>query len=157
VPKSLQKIAPEVYSEYLRKLKLRSIRLTKLNAELFFLPQSDSKLSFTVEFKAGELLHDDNIRFTADFAIEVMCEETKVARISASYEVINGADELPPKGFIDVFGPMNLSRLVYPFFREVVAGTTAKMELPTLFVPLNIFGPSGTKNFAKKPTTAGTK
>ncbi len=146
----MPKIKPEVYSEYLRGLKLHSVRMSKLEAELFNSPASDAKLSFSVDFDAGECEKQGFVCFTADFAIDIISGEEKVARVRACYEVLNIADEKPPEGFIDVFGPMNLSRLVYPFFREVVAGATAKMELPTLFVPLNIFGGARGKK-ADKP------
>jgi hypothetical protein len=106
-------------------------------------PSEDETLGFDIQFDFGQLDTEvqEAVVFMVTYKIEVDGEvQSLVAVAEAAYAVECTAPGPPPPGFLEVFGPMNLSRLVYPFFREQVAGITAKMELPTLFVPLNIFG-----------------
>lgn len=138
------KIAPEVYNAYLSGLVLGSVKMTSLKALMYSDPGHDDALDFSIDFKCADTTGPGavgDIEFEAKFAIHIRdMEGEDVADIDATYVVSFFADEMPPKGFFEVFGPTNLSRLTYPFFREVVAGITAKMELPQLFVPLNVFG-----------------
>ena len=138
--KPKDKIAPEVYSEYLNVLNLEHIRLLEMNAALKGFPAPDAKLSFDILYKGEDEYEDGLYKPTASFAVTIKDEEgIVIAEISATYCALMTAPTAPPPGFGEVFVSLNLSRMTYPFFREVVAGTTAKMDLPALYVPLNIF------------------
>ncbi|HRI45343.1 MAG TPA: protein-export chaperone SecB [Fimbriimonadaceae bacterium] len=133
-------IPREVYDAYLEHLKLRGMRMTSLEAKLGQWPSEEEKLAFTIDFDAESDMREEAVVFDVRFTIHIRDQSgAEVATITSAYAVICDAPQEPPEGFVEIFAPMNLSRLVYPFFREVVAGVTAKMELPTLFVPLNIF------------------
>jgi hypothetical protein len=137
-------ITPEAYNAYLSELHLGSVRLVNLAASLHRAPLDGEKLDFDLQFRFGQGDPDDNedeVLLIVAYKIDVKGEDGAiVANMEADYAVECTAPGPPPPGFLEMFGPMNLSRLVYPFFREQVAGLTAKMELPTLFVPLNVFG-----------------
>ncbi len=141
-------ITAERYSLYVEHLRLESVRLVALEASLTSWPKTDDPLRFTIEFSSDLQDGEGEVVFGVTYKMAIFegqDSKAEIAHIKADYAVICSAPETPPKGFLDMFGPMNLSRLVYPFFREQVAGITAKMELPTLFVPLNIFGGNRSK------------
>lgn len=136
-------IAPEAYNAYLNELHLGTVRMVSVSASLERPPSEDETLGFDIQFDFGQLDTEvqEAVVFMVTYKIEVDGEDQSLVAVAeATYAVECTAPGPPPPGFLEVFGPMNLSRLVYPFFREQVAGITAKMELPTLFVPLNIFG-----------------
>lgn len=144
-------ISPRVYTAYVDGLNLRSVRMVEHTVKLHKVPSDSEELSYTIEFGHGVMEHPEVPAFMAKYTMVISnpAQET-VAEIEASFAAECHASGPPPPGFIEVFAPGNLSRLVYPFFREVVAGATAKMGLHTLFVPLYIFGgkrpPSGGKS-----------
>ncbi len=146
-------ISPHKYTSFVDNLHLRSVRLVALHADLAYWSKDDYPLAFSIDFHADLQDGIDEVVFLVKYTIVIEqpdSELDEMAKIVAEYAVICEADGKPPEGFLEVFAPMNLSRLVYPFFREVVAGITAKMELPTLFVPLNIFGGKRQKPKGKK-------
>lgn len=137
--KKKERIDPDLYNEYLRALELKSLRLCRMEAQLLEEPPEQS--SFAIGFKAKAEMKGVDYAPHAAFIARIMDGETECVRIEAEYCVRFAAPGPPPEGFDEAFFAMNLSRMTYPFFREVVATTTARMDLPMLVVPIHIFGP----------------
>lgn len=133
-------ISPEDYNAYLRALDLKSLRLCRMEARLGAPPPDQA--SFGIEYRAKAEMEGVDYAPRACFVARIMDGETECVVIEAEYCARFAAPGPPPDGFDEVFFAMNLSRMAYPFFREVVATTTARMDLPMLVVPLNIFGPA---------------
>lgn len=103
--------------------------------------QPPAEPPFKIDYRAEGHFEAGEYAPRATFSLRVVDEERTYVEIEAEYCAHFSAPDAPPPGFDDLFFGLNLSRLIYPFFREAVATTLTRMDLPMLLVPLNIFGP----------------
>lgn len=66
-------------------------------------------------------------------------DDAATLRLDARYCLAFDTDGPVPPGFFDVFRDLNLKMTTLPYFRELVASVTGRMELPTLTLPYNLF------------------
>lgn len=137
MPPKADPITPPVYNEYLKQLGLKRIRLVTLEAKLEG-DMPDGPVRVSLEFNAEENMDSRDFAPRATFTAVAGSGKEKLFRVHAEYVVVFEAPSAPPPGFCDVFFPRNLHQLVLPFFREVVASASTRMDLPSVIIPMKI-------------------
>jgi preprotein translocase subunit SecB len=133
--------SPNEFNSYLRTLQLESLRLIRLESSLSRAVDKDEKLDLGLSITTADFPSESGIAFDLGFSLEVSAEtESEVANINIIYRVEFVGTSAPPEGFGNVFGELSLYRLVMPYVRETVTNIASKMELPPLYLPLDVFG-----------------
>jgi preprotein translocase subunit SecB len=132
----MEKISSEKYREILDGLELKNILMSNLKAsikhELFSEGLTVSiKDSSSYENKEDEVIIRNTYRLTAKN------KERKIAlKIEATYILVFETKEIITDNFFEVYEKISLPLNVWPFFRELVNSTTARMNIPPITLPL---------------------
>jgi preprotein translocase subunit SecB len=134
----LPKITPEEYRKILNDLELKSIYLRDFKGvvnrdsipkqlEIRIHPASDFEIS-----------KDGSVRVNAHFEVSAKEYESKAdfLNISLTYGLIFSSKETFTKDFFEVYKEVSLPVNIWPFVREFVNNTTARMNIPPLALPL---------------------
>ena len=132
-------IAPELYQQTLERLELLTICLERANVhcqrELF--EGSETKLS--LEASAEDRQDPAHYSIFATYCLQGRQNKEITIKVEATYRLVFRTAEPIPVGFFEVFRELNLRLITMPYFRELLASMTGRMELPTLTIPLKIF------------------
>lgn len=132
----MEKISSEKYREILDGLELKNILMSDLKAaikhELFSEGLTVSiKDSSIYENKEDEVIVRNTYRLTA------RNKEKKIAlKIEATFILVFETKEKITDNFFEVYQKISLPLNVWPFFREFVNSTTARMNIPPITLPL---------------------
>lgn len=134
-------IPPEIYSQTLERLDLQTVCLEEVHSfcDRDVLEQGGVTISVEEETFARQT----PTRYLAYIHYHLTGTQAATAalKLNARYCLIFDTDKPVPAGFFDVFRTLNLKMTTLPYFRELVASITGRMEVPTLTLPYNLFIP----------------
>ncbi|NPA43293.1 MAG: hypothetical protein GXO27_04620 [Chlorobi bacterium] len=136
------KLSPETYKQIIDNLKLSTIRLTKVQGQLYeenVLPNAtlDAQLKERVGYEQKE--HHLKINYSFILKIYDPNSSKPVIEIKATYQVIYQLKNLEiiiPKEFIDIFKEMTVSMMLWPYFRQLAHDLITKMNFPPFVLPM---------------------
>lgn len=132
-------IAPELYQQTLERLELLTICLDRADVycqrELF----EGSETSLSLEASAEDRQDSVHYSIFATYCLRGRQDQETTIKVEATYRLVFRTPGLIPSGFFEVFRELNLRLITMPYFRELLASMTGRMELPTLTIPLKIF------------------
>lgn len=131
-------ISPPLYQQTLERLTLQTICLDCVNAYCHRERFAGRETSLTLVTSAEDR-QDDYYSMFMTYRLHGRHDGEITLEIEATYRLVFRASEPVPAGFFDVFRELNLRMITMPYFRELLASTTGRMELPTLTIPLDIF------------------
>lgn len=134
-------IDPDLYRQTLERLQLRTICLEEVNS---FCDREDLEQGgITIGVEEDTFARQTPTKFHAYITYQLTGTQadTVALRLDARFCMIFDTDEPVPLGFFEVFRTLNLKTTTLPYFRELVASITGRMELPTLTLPYNLFIP----------------
>lgn len=125
MPSPSEPISPEIYGAYLKGLRLVSIHLVELHlerrGEAANVAISGQSAEPTAEFCDGMYRIRQRRKLSAEAG------ETPIFDAEFVHELAYAAEQAPPPGFLEQFERLNLSILVFPYERELVASITMRM------------------------------
>jgi len=136
-------ILPELYQKTLEQLDLQSVCLDEVKACCAREVAQDDQVDVTLSARAED--HQGEKRYLAFITYGLRGERDgeMLLEIEAKYRLVFDSLEPVPDGFFEVFREFNLRITTMPYFRELVASVTGRMEIPTLTLPYAIYaGPS---------------
>ena len=135
-------IAPDLYQETLERLELQSVSLDDLQSccdrEAAQDGQVEIKLAFSSESRQTETSYFAFITYS----LRGERDKEMLLEIKAKYRLVFDTSEPVPDGFFEVFRDLNLRITTMPYFRELVASMTGRMNIPTLTLPYAIYAAS---------------
>ena len=133
----MEKISPEEYREILDGLELKDILVSNIKADIKHEYLSDG-LKIKIKNDANYLIdEDDDLIITIRYKLSANSKEKKSAlKIEATYIAVFDSVKEITDDFFDVYKEISLPLNIWPFFRELVNSTTARMNVPPLTLPL---------------------
>ena len=134
-------IDPDLYRQTLERLQFRTICLEEVHS--FCDRDSLEQGGVTICVEEDTFARQTPTKFYVYITYKLTGTQagTAALRLDAQYCMIFDTDEPVPSGFFEVFRTLNLKMTTLPYFRELVASITGRMELPTLTLPYNLFIP----------------
>ena len=135
-------ITPDLYRQTLERLELQTVCLEEIHS--FCDREALEQGGITINVEEETFARQTPTRYYAYIHYHLMGAQAESAalKLDARYCMIFDMDEQVPTGFFDVFRELNLRMTTLPYFRELVASITGRMELPTLTLPYNLFIPT---------------
>ncbi len=132
-------ISPELYRATLEQLDLQAVCLDELRACSDREVAQDGQVE--IELSAESTFDQTETQFFTLITYRLRGKRggEMLLEIDARYRLIFDAPELVPEGFFEVFRDLNLRITTMPYFRELVASITGRMEIPTLTLPYSIY------------------
>ena len=135
-------ISPDLYRQTLECLDLQMVCLEELHSFCEREVLEQGGISVSVEEETFARQTPNKYLAYIHYHLLGVQAETSALKLDARYCVIFNMNEPVPSGFFEVFRGLNLKMTTLPYFRELVASVTARMELPTLTLPYNLFIPN---------------
>lgn len=135
------KIGKKEYIEIIGKIKLNKLYLKSCNCEIdrdaFFLQKGKGQL-ININNEPSLSIRDDG---TADvfhkYCLEILSKEKKIiGKIECVFCLNYSPSSCFTNDFFDIFKKSNLLLNTWPFIREFVFNTTARMNIPPITIPL---------------------
>lgn len=156
--------SPEVYSEQLQKVELRSVLLesltTRVNRKSMPAAAKGIPYTFGLNHEALSYLADDHVQpVSCVFTLTSKTGRSVFVEIKARYRIEFGCPEPFKAGFFQIFSSSSIPHIVWPYARELAASVVARMGLPPLTLPALITvpapGQSPTRGKTRKPGDSG--
>lgn len=132
-------ITPEQYQKTLERLDLRSVCLDEIKAYCAREAAEDGQVDLNLSAEAEDVQADGQYLAFITYALRGERDAKMVLEIEAKYRLIFDVLEPVPVGFFEVFQELNLRTTTMPYFRELVASMTGRMEIPTLTLPYEVY------------------
>ena len=118
-------------------LELKDILVSNIKADIKHEYLSDG-LKIKIKNDANYLIdEDDDLIITIRYKLSANSKEKKSAlKIEATYIAVFDSVKEITDDFFDVYKEISLPLNIWPFFRELVNSTTARMNVPPLTLPL---------------------
>ena len=130
-----------------RTLALQSFRLTEMSAKCSLVNNNSDALPSHIHLNANVKsgTPDGHMAFLNTFELKGSYDDNESSAallISATFATLYSIDSLEEINSSDVqkFGQIAVIYLLWPFWRELVQSTTARMSLPPLTLPLHAMG-----------------
>ena len=140
--KPVNTISPETYNAILKVLDLVNIQLYRFNAKMNEEIKSNClvySIKDTIDFTQTDNLLRINYTYKFEAKNKDADKKDIAIVIEATYKVFyrlkDGGYQITEE-FMDIFGKMSLSILLWPYFREFINNTIYRMGLPQLILPL---------------------
>jgi preprotein translocase subunit SecB len=134
--KEIANIAPEEYSEILKGIQLVNISLLKLNSSI---DKKNFGDKLTIDIKV-EMSYEKIAGGFFSIAAYKIIAKSKNDEIALEFDITYRADFTSVKevtdSFFEVYKNVSLPLNTWPFVRELVNSTTARMNIPPLTLPL---------------------
>lgn len=129
----------ETYQKFLESLRLKEIYLK--SASINYLEEVDFEKPVLVSTKASarlELLSNKDFKVYQRYNLEAKSKEDEktYVKISCVFVVLYNFEVRPDAKIFDVFKNSTLRLNTWPYFREFVHNTIARMNLPPMIAPL---------------------
>lgn len=132
----MPKISPEDYRKILKGLELKDILLCSLKADLKHELLSEG-MKISIKDNAEFETNDDEFIIRNKYTLSAKNKNNKIAlKIECTFIVVFDSREEITDDFFEVYKDTSLPLNVWPFFREFVNSTTARMNIPPLTLPL---------------------
>lgn len=133
-------IDPEIYQKTLAQIRIQQVALDKVTADCK--RGAINPADATVEVKASTRSEHEESEFHAliTYSLTAIQNTHIVLSIEATFRLTFETDLPVPTGFSEVFETYNLRPSTMPYFRELVASITGRMEIATLTLPYELLG-----------------
>ena len=133
-------ISPALYQQTLERLTLQTICLdcVKASCEREHFDGQETSLALTTT--AEDRQDGERYSMFMTYLLRGRQDKEFTLEVEATYRLVFRAPAPIPPGFFEVFRELNLRMIKMPYFRELLASTTGRMELPTLTSPRGICG-----------------
>jgi len=130
---------PDQYRKLLKELSLDSIRLIKSDCVLNSTENVSGIVNIKHRVKITETL-EDVVVINHVYTLNVKSSDTNelIFKVSATFQLMFSTNFNFNEEFFDIYKNISLPLTTYPFFREFVFNTMARMNLPPLTLPLII-------------------
>lgn len=135
-------ITPEQYQKTLEQLDLRSVCLDEIKACCAREAAEGEQVNLNLSAEAEDVQEDGQYLAFITYVLRGERDAEMVLEIEAKYRLIFDVLEPVPVGFFEVFQELNLRTTTMPYFRELVASMTGRMEIPTLTLPYAVYAGS---------------
>ncbi len=132
-------IAPQLYQEMLEQLELQSVCLDELQSCCDREAAQDGQVEIKLAINSEARQTEANYFAFITYSLRGERDKEMLLEIKAKYRLVFNASEPVPDGFFDVFRDLNLRITTMPYFRELVASMTGRMNIPTLTLPYDIY------------------
>ena len=134
-------ILPGQYQKTLESLKLKEVCLEEFHLSFDRDNIEHDGVRINIEHNTYSRQTPEQFFAYITYYLKGIHEEKTVLQIEAKYCIIHEIDEPIEQVFFDVFRSINLKMITFPYFRELVASITSRMEIKTLTLPYNVFIP----------------
>jgi len=132
----MEKISPEEYRKILDGLELKNILMSDLKASVKHELLSEG-LSVSIKDSAFYENKDDEVIVKNTYRLTARNKEKKTPlKIEATFILVFTTKHEITDDFFEVYKNISLPLNVWPFFREFVNTTTARMNIPPITLPL---------------------
>ncbi len=164
-------ISPELYQATLEQLNLQAVCLDEIRACSDREVAQDRPVEINLSTESESRQTETQFFAFITYRLRGKRGADMLLEIDARFRLVFDAPDPVPNGFCEVFQDLNLRFTTLPYFRELVASMTGRMEIPTLTLPYAIYaGPAEhveedepvktaaemTKKRTRKPQTAKT-
>lgn len=132
-------IEPELYQRTLEQLELQTVCLDEVKACCAREVTQDGQVDINLSAETEEHQTDNQYFAFITYRLRGQRGEDMLLEVEAKYRIVFDMAETIPKGFFEVFRELNLRITTMPYFRELVASITGRMEIPTLTLPYVIY------------------
>lgn len=140
------KIDKQKYNELVKRINIVQINLIKINAEKYFLKNKVVNTDVNINNKSY-IREISEEHFIIDFETNISskpCDNESLFDINIKYELVysieGGIDTKEYNDVIEFFAFRNVPVNIWPYIRELVSETTARMGFPPLVLkPLKVF------------------
>ncbi len=133
------KLKPEEYQELLSATELENISLINWHVQLLCkeFPQCGQVLKIGVKSE-NSIISDEKATIHHTYTLDVKGEKngTKTLKITATYLLEFSSSKRLSNDFFEVYNNVSLHTTIWPFFRELVSNSTARLNIPPLTIPL---------------------
>ncbi len=130
------KISPKKYRSILDGLELKNILISELKASVKHELLSEG-LTISIKDFAEYENRDGEVLVKTTYRLMARNAEKKIAlKMEATFIVIFSSKNEISDEFFDVYKNISLPLNIWPFFREFVNATTARMNIPPITLPL---------------------
>jgi len=137
--KTPKKMSSEKYSELLKCVDLHDIYLRSSKVDVNKVAFRDkAELQYKEDAKLIEL-QDTFARIEVNYLLKAKSKRRNVFEISVRFCVDFETKRDIPTEFFDIYNETSLPLQTFPYFREFVQSTVARMGLPPLIIPLRKF------------------
>ncbi len=132
-------IAPELYQETLERLELQSVCLDDLQSCCDREAAQDGQVEIKLAVNSEARQTKTNYFAFITYSLRGERDREMLLEIKAKYRLVFDTSEPIPDGFFEAFRDLNLRITTMPYFRELVASMTGRMNIPTLTLPYAIY------------------
>lgn len=138
-------IAAELYHQTLEQLELQTVCLDEIKAccDREAAQEGQVEISLSVDTEARQTASQYFVFIT--YRLRGERGKDMLLEVDAKYRLIFDTEVQVPEGFFEVFRDQNLRITTMPYFRELVASLTGRMDIPTLTLPYAIYAASSTE------------
>lgn len=132
-------LSPKDYSAFLNRISIVSLNPVKFDASIDRAKLSpENKPTVSINDKYSIDSKPDSTVARAELSLIVTPENSKsvILSINISFEILFKHPSNTPKGFWDIYKSATLPLKIWPYFREFVQNTTARMNIPPLILPI---------------------
>ena len=132
----MEAITPEEYGKILKGIELKNILLSEIKASIKHEILSEG-LKINIKDEADFEFENNEFIVFNKYVLTAKNKEKKTAlKIEAKYIIVFESEREITESFFEVYKKISLPLNIWPFFRELVNTTTARMNIPPLTLPL---------------------
>ena len=132
----MEKISPEEYRKILTGIDLKTILLSEIKAFIKHeLLSEDFKIG--IKENSSYIYQENEFKVTNKYILTAKNTDKKIAlKIEGTFILLFESEHEINDDFFEIYKDISLPLNVWPFFRELVNSTTARMNIPPLTLPL---------------------
>ncbi|HFE63776.1 MAG TPA: hypothetical protein ENK14_05070 [Caldithrix sp.] len=132
----MEKISPEEYRRILDGIELKNILISNIKADLKHELLTEG-MKIVIKDDAQYEMREDDFIIKNKYILTAKNQANKIAlKIECVFIVVFETKYEITDGFFEIYKDLSLPLNVWPFFRELVNSTTARMNIPPLTLPL---------------------
>ena len=138
----MHRIDPELYQKTLEQLSLQIVCLDEVRACCVREVAQDGQVDIKLFAEAEDQQTESQYLAYITYRLRGERDNEMLLEVEAKYRLVFDASQPIPDGFFEVFRDLNLRITTMPYFRELIASITGRMEIPTLTLPYAIYAAS---------------
>ena len=132
----MEKISPEEYRKILDGTELKNILISNIKADLKHELLTEG-MKIVIKDDAQYEMRENDFIIKNKYILTAKNQANKIAlKIECVFIVVFETKYEITDGFFEIYKDLSLPLNVWPFFRELVNSTTARMNIPPLTLPL---------------------
>ena len=132
----MEKISPDEYRRILDGIELKNILISNIKADLKHELLTEG-MKIVIKDDAQYEMRENDFIIKNKYILTAKNQANKIAlKIECVFIVVFETKYEITDGFFEIYKDLSLPLNVWPFFRELVNSTTARMNIPPLTLPL---------------------